>query len=62
MYEALNELRKKSIEGGRKLLSGFERMTQNPMAVQTKLLLELLNENRDTEYGRKYGFADIHSI
>lgn len=32
------------------------------MAVQTKLLLELLSENKDTEYGKKYGFADIHSI
>ena len=62
MYETLNEIRKKGVEGGRKLLSGFELMTKNPMAVQTRLLLELLSENRDTEYGRKYGFADIHSI
>ena len=62
MYETLNEIRKKGVEGGRKLLSGFELMTKNPMAVQTKLLLELLSENQDTEYGRKYGFADIHSI
>ncbi len=32
------------------------------MEAQTKLLLELLEENRDTEYGQKYGFADIRTI
>ena len=29
---------------------------------QIKLLLRILEQNKDTEYGRKYGFADIHSI
>ncbi len=37
-------------------------MTKNPMAVQKKLLLELLQENKDTEYGKKYGFGEIKSI
>lgn len=37
-------------------------LTKNPMAVQTKLLLELLQENKDTEYGKKYGFGDIKTI
>jgi phenylacetate-coenzyme A ligase PaaK-like adenylate-forming protein len=32
------------------------------MAAQTRLLLELLSENKDTEYGKKYGFGDIKSI
>lgn len=27
-----------------------------------KLLLELVRKNRNTEYGRKYGFSDIHTI
>ncbi len=27
-----------------------------------KLLLRILEQNKDTEYGRKYGFANIHSI
>lgn len=26
------------------------------------LLMQILRDNADTEYGRKYGFADIHSI
>jgi hypothetical protein len=32
------------------------------MEVQTRLLLELLEENQNTEYGKKYGFGDIKSI
>lgn len=32
------------------------------MKVTTDLLLKLLHDNRDTKYGRRYGFADIHSI
>ncbi|MBQ4310847.1 MAG: GH3 auxin-responsive promoter family protein, partial [Oscillospiraceae bacterium] len=44
------------------LLAGFDMLTKNPMAVQTKLLMELLQENKDTEYGKKYGFGEIKSI
>ena len=32
------------------------------MGENEKLLLRILEQNKDTEYGRKYGFADIHSI
>lgn len=62
MYEALNDRRQKTLEKATMLLGGFEMMTKNPMAVQTKLLMELLQDNKDTEYGKKYGFADITSI
>ena len=62
MYEGLNERRRKIVEGGLKVIAGFEMSTKNPMAVQTKILMELLENNKDTEYGRKYGFGDIHSI
>ena len=30
--------------------------------VSEKLLLDLIKRNRNTEYGRKYGFSDIHTI
>ena len=62
MYEILNSNRRKTAEMGTKVLASFETMTQNPMSVQTKLLMELLQDNKDTEYGKKYGFADIASI
>lgn len=62
MYEILNSRRKAGAELGMKLIAGFEMMTKNPMAVQTKVLLELLEENKGTEYGKKYGFGEIKSI
>ena len=42
MYENLNTRRKGLAEKGLKLISAFDIMTKNPMAVQTKLLMELL--------------------
>lgn len=32
------------------------------MELTTELLMKLLNDNRDTEYGKKYDFANIHAI
>ena len=62
MYEALNARRRNSAEKNQQILALFEKITATPMEVQKKLLLDLLQEHKDTEYGRKYGFADIHSI
>ena len=36
--------------------------TKHPMEVQQNVLFTILNDNKDTEYGKKYGFADIHTI
>ncbi len=36
--------------------------TQKPMELTTELLLKLLQDNKDTEYGKRYDFASIHSI
>ena len=62
MYEAFNARKKATAEKGVMLLAGFDMMTKNPMAVQTKVLMELLQENKDTEYGQKYSFGEIKSI
>ena len=61
MYEKLNEIRKSKMDLYLKVKEGLEMMTKNPMAVQTKLLMELLEDNKDTEYGKKYGFRQIRS-
>lgn len=37
-------------------------MTKDPMRYNTELLMQMLDDNKDTEYGRKYGFADIKSV
>ena len=36
--------------------------TKNPMKAQRKTLQKIINKNKNCEYGKKYDFADIHSI
>ena len=36
--------------------------TKHPMDVQRDVLFTILNDNKDTEYGKQYGFAGIHTI
>lgn len=47
---------------GKPVVEALEQMAEDPMKENEKLLLRILEQNKDTEYGRKYGFADIHSI
>ena len=47
---------------GKVAYAHFMEMTKDPMKYNTELLMRILQDNKDTEYGRKYGFADIHSI
>lgn len=46
---------------GKPVVEALDQMAEDPMKENEKLLLEILDKNKDTEYGRKYGFADIHS-
>ncbi|MBR0365822.1 MAG: GH3 auxin-responsive promoter family protein [Clostridia bacterium] len=62
MYEVLNNMRKKKVEVRKQLIRHYEALTKEPMAAQEKLLMELMSANKDTEYGKKYSFADISSI
>ena len=47
---------------GLTVLHEFMEETKKPMELTTALLLKLLEDNKDTEYGRKYDFANIHSV
>lgn len=47
---------------GKSVVEALERMAENPMKANEKLLLEILEKNKDTEYGKKYDFANIHSV
>lgn len=40
----------------------FEESTKDPRPVQRRILLDYLTRNKNTEYGRKYGFSKIRSI
>lgn len=47
---------------GLTVLEEFREETKKPMECTTTLLMNLLQDNKDTEYGKKYGFADIHTV
>lgn len=47
---------------GRAAYELFQQMAEAPMERNTALLMKILEDNKDTEYGKKYGFADIHSV
>lgn len=48
-------------EGG-PVYDSMVEMTKDPLRYNTELLMRMLDDNKDTEYGRKYGFADIKSV
>ena len=50
------------VHKGNKALKDIERQSLDPRKANEELLLKILKENQNTEYGRKYGFKDIHSI
>lgn len=52
---------KAAAEQARTDYEAFQAETRDPFGVNEKLLLEILRDNRDTEYGRRYDFASIRS-
>lgn len=40
----------------------FVEASQDPEAAQKKILFETLRANRETAYGKRYGFSEIHSL
>ena len=46
---------------GGEALKRLEESAQGADAAQTKFLLDWLNENKDTEFGKRHGFAQINS-
>ena len=40
------------------VVNALRDMTKDPMKTQTEFLLKILNDNKDTEYGRKYKPCD----
>ena len=47
---------------GRGVLRNLDNNSKKAIEISEKLLFKLLDENKGTEYGRKYDFANIHSI
>ncbi len=47
---------------GKTAIRSLEKMSDDPRGVQEALLLSLLQDNKDTEYGREFDFSSICSI
>ena len=57
-YLAFNQ----SGQMGLKVLEELKEECKHPLELNTELLLQIVKDNKDTEYGKKYHFEDIHSI
>ncbi len=47
---------------GNMVLKGVDKFTSIPLETQENILKQIMDENKDTEYGKKIGFKDVHSI
>ncbi|MBQ8029357.1 MAG: GH3 auxin-responsive promoter family protein [Clostridia bacterium] len=47
---------------GNLVFKGFEHFTENAVATQEATLQKIMKKNQDCELGKKYDFANIHSI
>lgn len=47
---------------GNIVFTGFEHFTSVPMETQNKTLEKIMQRNKDCELGKRYGFADIHTL
>ena len=47
---------------GRRAAARFEEATRDPVVAQQRKLLEIMSRNRNTDYGRRYGFAEVRSL
>lgn len=52
----------KCISDGVNVRESLAVMTQDPMKYNTKLLMKILEDNKETEYGKTYDFANIKSV
>ena len=52
----------KGVREGQKIFRAFPETCKEAMAINTALLMKILEDNKDTEYGRRYGFGEIKTV
>ncbi|MEA4925227.1 MAG: GH3 auxin-responsive promoter family protein [Syntrophomonadaceae bacterium] len=62
MELSLTQIRRHKIPFGQAAYQKIQEDTANPMEVNERLLMQILQDNQDTEYGKKYNFAGIRSV
>ena len=58
----VGKLQYKAIMEGEEVYKNLMKMSEDPMKYNEELLLKLIDDNKDTEYGKKYDIANIQSI
>ena len=53
---------KRKIEIGRERIANMSQLSKNAAKSNEELLMRILSENKDTVYGRKYGFGNIKNV
>ena len=59
---AAGKMNLQKVMEGKATYEEFQKMAEEPMTYNEELLMKILKDNRNTEYGKKYGFADICSV
>ena len=62
MDYTIEELYKLFVNNGESILDEITEDCLSPSEVNEELLMKILHDNKDTEYGRKYGLENIHSV
>lgn len=62
MNDILKASAQAAIENGTLIIQKLDAITKDPMHTQREFLKKILEDNKDTEYGKKYNFAKIDSI
>ena len=47
---------------GNLVFRGVNHFTSVPVETQEKILMQIIEENKNTEYGKKIGFDKVHSV
>lgn len=58
----LGKINMKNIMDGTEVKKSFDAIAEKPMERNTELLMEIIRDNKDTEYGKKYDFEHITSV
>lgn len=59
-YEMNHKILAGMLEKSYEVLHEFDRSTESALSVNSQLLMTIINDSKDTEYGKKYGFGEIH--
>ncbi len=56
------KLNRGNVALGKEVFAELTEKCKRPQEVNNEVLMRIIRENKDTEYGKKYGFADISSV